>query len=181
MPEGRILSVRFPVEPEDREAKVTRLDHLLDGLRAVIAVLVLALTTITCHAQALPDAPSVGILTPFNPTARESVDLNLLRTDALLRVGDFVTTFEFLKNPCVVHASTYTLTCLYEADPLSKPFTFDHGKGIALFQAVAYVGVAEVYKHLSQRHHRIARSILIADIISESLAVSHNAQALHSR
>src|ERR1700691_5508133 len=80
-------------------AKVTRLDHQLDGLRAVIAVLVLALTTITCHAQALPDAPSVGILTPFNPTARESVDLNLLRTDALLRVGDFVTTFEFLKNP----------------------------------------------------------------------------------
>jgi hypothetical protein len=28
LPEGRVLSVRFPVEPENREAKVTRLDAL---------------------------------------------------------------------------------------------------------------------------------------------------------
>lgn len=135
----------------------------------VIIALLLASATF-CYSQSLPNAPSQKISPKQSLTTLDkgNFDDNLYRTDTLLRIGDSITTHLFLHNPC---------KCFYEVDPIAP----SDGKwtSIFLFQATASSAIWSSHNLLiAHGHRRIARLVILADIISESYAVGHNAYIL---
>lgn len=132
----------------------------------VIIALLLASATF-CYSQSLPDAPSQKISPKQSLTTLEvgNLDENLYRFDSLLRVGDSVTTHMFLHDPC---------KCFVEVDPVAP----NDGRwtSIMVFQTASSSAIWSSHNLLiTHGHRRIARMVLLADIISESYAVGHNA------
>lgn len=101
-------------------------------------------------------------LSTLNPKI-QGIDQNLFRADALLRVGDVITTYDFLHDPC---------HCFYEANPIAPS---GNTSQIVVFQAGALMVIGVVHNYLINHHHPVlARLVLIGDVASESYAVGHN-------
>ena len=96
--------------------------------------------------------------------AQSKVDFSLAAADLTIRTLDIVSTHQLLASPC---------NCFHEDDPLSPG-----GKSVlplALFQVGISAALIESSRLLEHRgHRRIGRLLLLVDITSESIAVSHN-------
>lgn len=117
--------------------------------------LILAITGTAC-AQ-LPDAPK--------PQPKPNwVDRTLISSEITLRILDAQSTHRFENNPCA---------CFHEMDPIA-PNAKEWAPTIA-FQAAAGAAVIVGYKLLKRHGHpKLARALLIADIVDESIAVGNN-------
>jgi hypothetical protein len=97
------------------------------------------------------------------------VDRSLLATDAILRVGDGITTSLLLNDPC---------RCYYEVDPIAP-------KGgrwweVYGFQAAAEGSLTTGSRWLSARHHKkLARTAMILSIGGEVWAMQLNVRELY--
>ncbi len=87
--------------------------------------------------------------------------------DLLLRSADIYTTHRNLTNPC---------RCFYEADPLA-PSTSSLAAEAAFFYGSGLLVVAgdRAAQHSPRRWlRRSGRLLLLADILSEAIAIAHN-------
>src|ERR1700743_699887 len=107
--------------------------------------------------QSLPDAP--------HAIHRTWVDYGLTGIDTGLRIADTRTSYVLFNNPC---------RCFHESDPIAPK-----GRGIkqiAGFQIAAGLAVNAGAEFLRRKNHpKWARALLVADIVSESIAVGRNA------
>lgn len=126
-------------------------------MKALLATLLLATTT-----SAIAQQPLQG----FNhlPT----LDKTLLISEAVLRAGDITTSHMAGTHPC---------HCFRERDPISPDGS--QWAPLLAFQGAAAVGIWELHAILVRHHHtRWARAVVIADMLDEGYAVSHNAWGL---
>lgn len=145
-------------------------------LAGIVVILLLA-SAVHAQTQAteLPDSPdspgasASSAIFPDSSMVRSLLSAPLPAetmglTDIMLRVGDVITTYRLLNNPC---------RCFNEADPLAP-------KGGAIipsitFQASAAAAVYFGSQFLRKHHHRkLAYALQAADIESESYAVFAN-------
>lgn len=134
-------------------------------------------------AQELPDAPSSSnsaklkststlgsrvastITHPYTLAGETSFYKALYATDGALRMGDVITTYRLLSDPC---------RCFKEADPLAPKGS--NPVASALFQASALMAVTQAHNLLvAHGHKKLAHILLWADVASEAIAVGHNA------
>src|ERR1700743_443530 len=112
--------------------------------------------------QSLPRAPP-AIHRPW-------VDYGLTGIDTGLRIADTHTSYVLFNNPC---------RCFHEIDPIAPK-----GRGIkqiAGFQIAAGLAVNAGAELLRRKNHpKWARALLVADIVSESIAVGRNASFIPS-
>lgn len=114
----------------------------------------------------LPDAPAVSVVQPAAKriAAPTRVRFALEAADGLLRGLDGYTTHRLLSDPCGCH---------YEIDPIAPPT--GNPAAQAAFQAGAGFLVVGGSRWLERRGHpKWARALLIADIVSEGIAVGNN-------
>ena len=92
-------------------------------------------------------------------------DHRLFQADVILRSQDAYTSAKLWSNPC---------HCYNEIDPIAPGPNHPNWMTYA-FQATATIGIAQGYNLLYKHNHKkIARAFLIADVISESVAVTNN-------
>jgi hypothetical protein len=94
----------------------------------------------------------------------KKVDFALYAAEATVRSLDLVSTHALLTAPC---------KCFYEADPIA-PGGRDVVPQVAFHSGVSaaiIVGHRELVRH---RHPRLARLLIVADIVSETWAVQNN-------
>src|ERR1700743_3655730 len=112
--------------------------------------------------QSLPEAP--------HAIHRTWMDYGLTGIDTGLRIADTRTSYVLFNTPC---------RCFHEIDPISPK-----GKGIkqiAGFQIAAGLAVNAGAELLRRKNHpKWARALLVADIVSESIAVGRNASFIPS-
>lgn len=128
--------------------------------RTILASLAIFLAP-NLHAQEIPDAPIPRILNISTAPLPAKI---MFLTDSAIRVGDVITTYRLLNNPC---------RCFREADPIAP-------KGGALLPSVAFQASAGAAVFLGSqlllRHHhpRFAYMLQAIDIESEMYAVFAN-------
>lgn len=97
-------------------------------------------------------------------------DHRLFQADEIMRAQDGYTSAKLWSNPC---------HCFNELDPIA-PGPNHAGWMTYAFQATAAVTVAQGYNVLYKHNHKkLARALLIADVISETVAVSNNYRFLN--
>jgi hypothetical protein len=130
------------------------------NFKRVAILLVFISLAMAGGAQELPSAP-----TPHNhPIGR--LEASLLAADAAVRLGDGVTTYRFLSDPC---------RCYHEIDPIA-PHSANAAK-IAAFQVASWGGVAVGERWLRRRgHSRLALALQVGDIAMEGYWVQSNAR-----
>lgn len=149
----------------------------------VILLLAVSLSGVMC-AQELSDAPTARteapkvkftstlgsrvastIEHPYTLAGESSFYKALYATDGTLRVGDAVTTYRLLADPC---------KCFREVDPIAPKGS--NPVAIALFQASALMAITQAHNLLIVHgHKKLAHILLWADVASEAIAVGHNA------
>lgn len=145
----------------------------------VILCLGLSLSGVVCAQEALPEAPKPStsrnlnlgskllreVKHPYTLQGETSFYKSLYATDGILRIGDAVTTYKILSDPC---------KCFKEADPLA-PKSSSPVLGV-LFQASALMAITQAHNLLIVHgHKKLAHILLWADVASEAIAVGHNA------
>lgn len=150
--------------------KVIQIPFWFVELAGIAVILLLAGMV---HAQTLvrvlPDSPSVQAAPSMSwvPQRLLSAPLSaeiLGLTDTAIRVGDVITTYRLLNNPC---------HCFKEADPIAP-------KGSALLPSIAFQASAGAAIYLGSQflrahHHlRLAYALQVVDIESETYAVFAN-------
>lgn len=144
----------------------------------VILCLGLSLSGVVCAQEALPEAPKPStsrnlnlgskllreVKHPYTLQGETSFYKSLYATDGILRIGDAVTTYKILSDPC---------KCFKEADPLA-PKSSSPVLGV-LFQASALMAVTQAHNLLvAHGHKKFAHILILADLGSEAFAVAHN-------
>jgi len=135
---------------------------------SIICLLVAASITATAQESSsiLPEAPASAVVQPAaKPIAAPSrLRFALESTDTLLRGLDAYTSHKLFSDPC---------HCYHEMNPIAPPT--GHAAAQIAFQSGAGFLVMGGSRWLERRgHKRWARAVLIADIVSESIAVGNN-------
>jgi hypothetical protein len=139
-------------QPAQKRLTITR--KMLRKLKYLTPVLAVA----TLHGQALPDHPKP-----------RTVDFALYAADVTVRSLDIASTHKLLADPC---------HCYKELDPVA-PHTANPAI-LTAFQYGAAAGIIFGTRYFERHgHKRIARALLIADIVSESVAVGRNYSLSH--
>lgn len=107
---------------------------------------------------------SIVFLTTQSVWTQSKVDNALYATDFTIRTIDAISTSKLLNSPC---------KCFVEADPMAPGAKSP--AVIFVYQAAFSLGTMTTSRMLEKHHHaRLARLLVIADIISESYVAQHN-------
>ena len=120
----------------------------------------LARLTLLCVLAGL----ACGMAGAQEPRRIKKVDLVLYAADSTIRSLDIVSTHALLASPC---------KCFYETDPMAP------GSRDVLPQAAFHYGMTAAvivgHRMLERHHHaRLARLLIVADLVSETWAVQNN-------
>lgn len=134
------------------------------------AVAALLLSTVSAFSQTTASTAQLSTIQKYNPFRVQgggTFDKHLFQADALLRLGDVITT----KQTVFDGTGRY-----YEKDPIAP----GENHSVALmyaFQLGAHVAVIQGHNLLVRHNHpKFARALVVADVVMEAYTVSSNAR-----
>lgn len=130
-----------------------------------IAFLVITPTLFAQAAEPTAKLPAIQRYNPFRVQGGGAFDRHLFQADALLRLGDSITT----------HRTVFDGTGRFsEADPIAPGE--NHSVALVyIYQLSAHVAIIQGHNLLVRHHHaKLARALVVADVVMEAYTVGQN-------